>query len=65
LNTATAKNTEGNSFYGLAIGFTVMVGAFSAGPITGGAFNPAVALAPSCCRLSPGTVGSVICGFTW
>jgi aquaporin Z len=46
LNTATAKNTEGNSFYGLAIGFTVMVGAFSAGPITGGAFNPAVGTGP-------------------
>jgi len=28
LNTATAKGTSGNSFYGLAIGFTVLVGAF-------------------------------------
>ena len=26
LNVATAKATEGNSYYGLAIGFTVMVG---------------------------------------
>jgi aquaporin Z len=33
-----------NSFYGLAIGFTVMVGAFAVGGISGGAFNPAVAL---------------------
>jgi aquaporin Z len=43
LNVATAKSNAGNSFYGLAIGFTVMVGAFTVGPISGGAFNPAVA----------------------
>ena len=42
LNTATAKGTSGNSFYGLAIGFTVLVGAVSVGRISGGAFNPAV-----------------------
>jgi aquaporin Z len=44
LNTATAEGTAGNSFYGLAIGMTVMVGAFAVGDISGGAFNPAVAL---------------------
>jgi aquaporin Z len=44
LNCATAKGTSGNSFYGLAIGMTVMVGAFSVGSISGGAFNPAVAV---------------------
>ena len=44
LNVATAKGTEGNSFYGLAIGFTVVVGAFAVGGISGGAFNPAIAL---------------------
>ncbi len=44
LNVATAKGTEGNSFYGLAIGFTVLAGAFAVGAISGGAFNPAVAL---------------------
>jgi aquaporin Z len=44
LNSATAKGTSGNSFYGLAIGMTVMVGAFSVGGISGGAFNPAVAI---------------------
>ena len=44
LNSATAKGTANNSFYGLAIGMTVMVGAFSVGSISGGAFNPAVAL---------------------
>jgi aquaporin Z len=44
LNAATAKGTEGNSFYGLAIGFVVVVGAISVGWISGGAFNPAIAL---------------------
>jgi aquaporin Z len=44
LNVATAKGTAGNSNYGLAIGFTVMVGAVAVGGISGGAFNPAVAL---------------------
>ena len=44
LNSATAKGTANNSFYGLAIGMTVMVGAFSVGSISGGAFNPAVAV---------------------
>ncbi len=44
LNVATARGTEGNSFYGLAIGFTVVVGAFAVGGISGGAFNPAIAL---------------------
>ena len=46
LNTATSPLTEGNSYYGLAIGFTVVVGAFAAGGISGGAFNPAVGLGP-------------------
>lgn len=44
LNVATSKDTAGNSFYGLAIGFTVLVGAISVGSISGGAFNPAVAV---------------------
>jgi aquaporin Z len=44
LNVATAKGTEGNSFYGLAIGFIVVVGAISVGWVSGGAFNPAIAL---------------------
>jgi len=43
LNTATAKATSGNSYFGLAIGFTVMTMAFAFGGISGGAFNPAVA----------------------
>jgi aquaporin Z len=44
LNVATAKVNAGNSFFGFAIGLTVMVGAIVAGPISGGAFNPAVAI---------------------
>ena len=44
LNVATAAGTTGNSFYGLAIGFIVLVGAISVGGISGGAFNPAVAV---------------------
>jgi aquaporin Z len=52
LNTATAKGTSGNSFYGLAIGMTVMTGAFAVGGISGGAFNPAVAVGVSVMGLS-------------
>ncbi|HMC12654.1 MAG TPA: aquaporin [Pirellulaceae bacterium] len=44
LNVATAKATAGNSFYGLAIGFTVLAGAYAVGPISSAAFNPAVAV---------------------
>jgi aquaporin Z len=43
LNVATSRGTEGNSYYGLAIGFTLMVGVYAVGGISGGAFNPAVA----------------------
>ncbi len=42
LQTATAKGTSGNSFYGLAIGSIVLVGAFTVGSISLGGFNPAV-----------------------
>ena len=52
LNVATAKGTSGNSFYGLAIGFTVLTGAFAVGGISGGAFNPAVAVGISVMGLS-------------
>jgi len=47
LNVATSKATLGNSHYGLAIGFTVMVGAYAVGPISGAAFNPAVGIGPT------------------
>src|SRR3954464_1643464 len=52
LNAATAEGTSGNSFYGLAIGMTVMTGAFAVGDISGGAFNPAVAVAISLMGIS-------------
>jgi aquaporin Z len=44
LNVATSKDQPGNGFFGLAIGFTVAAGAFAVGGISGGVFNPAVAL---------------------
>ncbi len=53
LNVATAKANAGNSFYGLAIGFTVVAGAFTVGPISGGMFNPAVALGCLYLKLMP------------
>jgi aquaporin Z len=54
LNVATSKDHPDNSFYGLAIGFTVVAGAVAVGAISGGAFNPAV------------TLGAVVMGmFAW
>ena len=44
LNVATAKGNSGNSFYGLAIGGTVLAMAIGLGKFSGGAYNPAVAL---------------------
>ncbi len=52
LNVATAKSTTGNSYYGLAIGFTVMTMAFALGPVSGGAFNPAVAVGITVMKLA-------------
>jgi aquaporin Z len=52
LNVATTKDTAGNSYYGLAIGFTVLAGAFCVGDISGGVFNPAVAVGLSVMGLS-------------
>ena len=45
LNVAIAKGTEGNGFYGIAIGAIVAAGAYAVGPISFAAFNPAVTLA--------------------
>jgi aquaporin Z len=54
LNVATSKGMASNPTYGLAIGFTVLSGAYAVGSITGGAFNPAV------------TVGLALLGiFSW
>ena len=46
LNVATNPKTEGNSYYGLAIGFTVMAAAYAGGGVSGGAYNPAVGIGP-------------------
>lgn len=47
LNVAVSDRTKGNSYYGLAIGFTVAAAAGAGGGISGGAFNPAVGLGPT------------------
>ncbi len=75
LNTATAKGTAGNSFYGLAIGMTVMTGAFAVGNISGGAFNPGVAVGITLMGLSAWSgiwiflvanfAGGAVAGFTF
>jgi aquaporin Z len=44
LNCAAREATKGNSYFGLAIGFTIVIAAYAGGPISGGAFNPAVAV---------------------
>jgi aquaporin Z len=54
LNVATSKSHPNNSFYGLAIGFTVLTGAIAVGGISGGAFNPAVAVAGAAIGLFAG-----------
>lgn len=42
LNVATSEKSSGNSYFGLAIGFTVLACAYAFGSFSGGAFNPAV-----------------------
>merc|ERR1719352_1918838 len=43
LNVAVASKTTPNHYYGLAIGFVIVAGAYGAGAVSGGCFNPAVA----------------------
>ena len=60
LNTAATRKTEGNSFYGLAIGFTIVVAAIAGGPVSGGAFNPAVGIgATVVAAMHGGSLGSI------
>jgi len=47
LQTGTTATQAGNSFFGLAIGFTVLAGAIGLGGISGGVFNPAVGTGPT------------------
>jgi aquaporin Z len=63
LHSATAKGTEGNSFYGLAIGFTITACAYSLGGVTGGAFNPAVAIGVSFAEMTDwGNIATFLTG---
>jgi aquaporin Z len=55
LNVATAPATSGNSFYGLAIGFAVFAQAVAVGKVSGGAFNPAVAIGVTLLGLANGS----------
>jgi aquaporin Z len=52
----------GNQYYGLAIGFVIIVGAASVGSVSGGCFNPAVALTLD---LSAWIVGGAEYGWSW
>ena len=62
LNVATSKDHPDNSFYGLAIGFTVLAGVLAVGPISGGAFNPAVALGHNIISSSLGNIWIYLVG---
>lgn len=62
LNVSTTKKAAGNSYFGLAIGFTVAAGAIAAGPYSGGAFNPAVTLGP---MLMDTVMGGTSLGNAW
>ena len=62
LNTATTKAAEGNSYFGLAIGCTVLVGAYAGGGISGGAFNPAVGIGGNLIKGSFGDVWIYVVG---
>jgi len=75
LNVATSQDHPDNSFYGLAIGGVVLVGILLVGPISGAAFNPAVALGATFAKLSAWgnlwaylvaqVVGGVLAGLTF
>ena len=66
LNSATSEKTNGNSYYGLAIGSTVLVGAFATSGLCFGAFNPAVAFGlltfGACAKLISLTIASNLVG---
>lgn len=53
LNVACTKRNKGNDYYGLAIGFVVIAGGYGAGAISGGCFNPAVAIGLDIGSLEP------------
>ena len=57
LNVATLRSTAGNSYYGLAIGFTILAAAAAGGPLSGGAYNPAVGIGPILMKAMAGRGG--------
>merc|ERR1719236_231170 len=57
LNVACCTASNGNEYYGLAIGFVIIAGGYAAGGISGAAFNPAVAFGID--------VSSALLGFGW
>ncbi len=59
LNVATHPKTSGNSYYGMAIGFTVTAMAFALGMVSGGAFNPAVGIGPNIIQVALGDTGNL------
>jgi len=60
LNVACSERDGGgkNQYYGLAIGFVIVAGAYSGGPISGGCFNPAVAFGINFARVTGGVCTS-------
>merc|ERR1719203_1904636 len=59
LNVAASRaaDADKNEYYGLAIGFVVVAGAYGAGTVSGGCFNPAVAIGID--------LSSAFLGFGW
>ena len=51
LHVMTARRLRGNPFYGLAVGFTFGAASLAAGPVSGGALNPALGLWPAVIEL--------------
>jgi aquaporin Z len=62
LNVAVSKDVAGNSYYGMAIGFTILASAYAGGPVSGGAFNPAVGIGPT---LVSSMLGGGSCEYLW
>jgi len=79
LNVAASKKTNGNGFYGLAIGMTIVAAAIAGGGFSGGAYNPAVGIGATVLHATQGggswqylwipivgpIVGGIIGSFIW
>jgi aquaporin Z len=62
LNVAVSKKTQGNSYFGAAIGMSITVAAYSGGALSGGAFNPAVGLGTT---IMHATMGDGVWSHVW